>query len=215
MLIVGLTGGVASGKTETAKLFLELGGSVLEADEVGHRLLREEPVRTELVRAFGTHILGESGDIDRRALGYAAFQNRASLSKLNSVCHPPLLEHLRSAVRRAREQPGGVFVLVAALLVEWGLHREMDRVVTVEASKESRIQRLVRNHGLTRREAERRVTCQIDGRIRARVADYVINGDAPLPDMLAAARGIWELLEGEAGLSSRGGTTHGMERASR
>jgi dephospho-CoA kinase len=148
-------------------------------------------------------------------LGRLAFRNRASLSKLNAICHPPLLEHLRAAVREARERPRGVFVLVAALLVDWGLHREMDRIVTVEASRENRAQRLVRDHGFTRREAERRIGSQVDGGTRVREADYVVDGDAALPDMLAAARRIWSMLQRDAGIPDEGGTCHGMERASR
>jgi dephospho-CoA kinase len=215
VLVVGLTGGVASGKTETANLFRAQGGVVLEADELGHRLLREGPIKAALVSAFGSGILGSSGEIDRRVLGRLAFRNRASLSQLNAICHPPLLERLRTAVRAARERSGGVFVLVAALLVDWGLYGDMDRVVTVEASPENRARRLMHEHGYTRSEAERRVRCQIDRASRVGVADYVIDGDAPLPDMLIAAQGVWELLQEEACPSSGGGTDHGMARASR
>ncbi len=211
MLVVGLTGGVASGKSEVGTLFGQLGADVLEADSVGHRLLGEEYIRSALVRTFGPEILDPAGTIDRRVLGARAFRNRVSLRKLNAICHPPLLADLRGAISAARRRPPGVFVLVAALLVEWDLHEDMDRVVTVEATAAVRKRRLMRRFGLDERDAQRRVACQIDRHQRVREADYVIDGGSRMQDMLNAARDVWNQLQREALLPVGGSACHGVE----
>lgn len=216
MLVVGLTGGAASGKSEVGKLFNKLGAEVLEADEVGHRLLERGDLRDQLVGVFGESILDERGRISRRKLGSLVFRKRAALTRLNTIVHPPLLAALRAAVRRARRHGSGVFVLVAALLVEWGLHEEVDRVVVVDAPEGVRKRRLMETLGIAEDEAAGRVACQVDGRTRSQYADFSIDGGLPLEEVRAEARRIWTLLRSGsqpgAALPVGGGTGDGVAR---
>ena len=139
MISIGLTGNVASGKTVVADRWREAGVRVIDADRLGHDVLREdEAVRSALVDVFGESILDTAGAIDRAALGKRAFATDEGLQRLNAIVHPPLLARLRAALICAEADGGPLAVVAAALVFEFGLDRELDLMVLVTAPEELR-----------------------------------------------------------------------------
>ena len=202
-LVVGVTGGVAAGKTTVARILASGGGVVLEADRLGHELLAPRRVCwRELKRAFGPGILCPDGTVDRRRLGALVFRREAARRRLNRIVHPRLLRELARAVRRARRE-AQLVVLDAALLVEWGWRDRVDVLVVVDASRGTRVRRLM-DKGYTRREAEDRIRSQVGRRQKMAAADIVVfnQGDlralgvrvAALRRMLAGGRHGTEVL---------------------
>ena len=120
-MIVGVTGGIGSGKSTVCKVFASYGALVIDADTVGHETVKDPDVIAELVTVFGSDILTESGELNRRELGRRAFASDVSKDQLNSVVWPPLRKRMRRQIEEALvDQPGRAVVLDAALLVERG-----------------------------------------------------------------------------------------------
>ncbi len=188
MISIGLTGNVASGKTTVAERWREAGVRVIDADRLGHEVLREdEAARSGLVEAFGEEILDRAGDIDRQALGERAFATDAGIRRLNAIVHPPLLERLRAELGRAEMEGEPLAVVDAALVFEFGLDEELDLIVLVAAPKELRAERLRRSRGLDEGRIERIVTAQLPDAEKEAASDYVIVNDGSLEALRAAA----------------------------
>jgi dephospho-CoA kinase len=174
-LVVGLTGGIGSGKSTVAGILRKSGAVVIDADALGHRVLEIPRIRAALVRDFGAAILGEDGRIDRRALGRKAFRNKAATARLNRRVHPEILNRIRRGIRRAR----GCVVLDAALLYETGAEALCDRVWFVDAPRRRRLER-IRARGWSAREVSRRERTQMPLREKKRRADVVIDNGGPV-----------------------------------
>ncbi len=185
-LVVGLAGGVGSGKSSIASLFRNWGARVLDADVLGHRVLDLPAVRARLVRLWGPGLL-RNGRIDRRALAAVAFRSRRSLERLNRTVHPAILRALRREVRRNR----GWLVLDAALLFETGADALCDRVVFVHVPRAERIRRTAAR-GWTRGELARRERFQLPTAYKKKRADAVIDNAGPRSRTAAQARKIFD-----------------------
>src|SRR5678815_2671053 len=127
MLRIGVTGLMASGKTDVARRFVEHGAHLVEGDALGWEVLREPEVRDRLASLFGASVLGPDGEVDRRALGRIVFGEAAEMSRLNALVQPRLLQRVREAIEGPTDD--SVVVLDAALLSTWNLVPEMDGVV--------------------------------------------------------------------------------------
>jgi dephospho-CoA kinase len=174
-LIVGLAGGIGSGKSTVAALFRRLRGArVIDADVVGHRVLDRPAVKRRLVRAFGSGILGRDGEVDRSALARAAFRSRAAAGRLNRATHPAILREIRRELAASK----GWVVLDASLLFETGADALCDRVVYVEAPSALRRDRTARR-GWAPGERERRERLQAGPAAKKRSSDYVIDNAGP------------------------------------
>ncbi|MCX5795667.1 MAG: dephospho-CoA kinase [Elusimicrobia bacterium] len=175
VLVVGLTGGIGSGKSEALRALRGLGAATLCLDEVAHRVLSKGgPAYGPVRRAFGAAVLGPDGEIDRRALGRAVFADARRRRRLERLTHPVILREMRRTVRARRR---GLLVVDAPLLFEAGLEREFDLTVVVAAGWRARLRRLRRRDGLPVSELRRRMTAQLPLAEKARRADVVIGND--------------------------------------
>jgi dephospho-CoA kinase len=182
MLKVGLTGGIACGKTHVGRRLAARGLHVLDLDAVAHELTAPGGAAyDDVVRAFGPDILGAAGVIDRRALGARVFADGAALAVLNSLVHPRVREE---EARRARALAGTAAVLVteAALLVESGLHLRFDRLAVVDCRPEQQVQRLAGREGMTEVTARARIAAQMPVGEKRRFAHFVVDGSLPFEE---------------------------------
>ncbi|NKB87991.1 MAG: dephospho-CoA kinase [Acidobacteria bacterium] len=182
ILRVGLTGGIGAGKSSVATLLDGPGFLIIDADRLGHTVLRDdEEVRAELVGALGEEILDSAGRIERARLGALVFAEPRARERLEQVLHPRIraTEEDRVASWGVTE---GVAVTEAALLVETGGHERYDRLVVVTASPETRISRLA-GRGLTTEDARRRMAAQLPDEDKIAVADHVVDNDGDVHAM--------------------------------
>jgi dephospho-CoA kinase len=171
--IIGLTGGIASGKSVVSRTLKGLGMTVVDADAISHEILaKDNAIRQEVVRTFGTEVLNKGGDIDRGKLGGIVFQGPERRKTLESILHPPIREEMW---KRARESSGEDVVLDVPLLIETGAHKRVDLVVLVYATRELQIQRLMARDGISREEAVRRIDTQLSLEVKVSYAHYIIN----------------------------------------
>ncbi len=195
MLRVGLTGGLASGKSFIAEALEGLGCHLIRADELGHRTL--EPggeAYPGVLAEFGGGILKENGEIDRRKLAAEVFDNPERLAVLNRFVHPAVrrMEEESMAAFFARD-PGGIAVVEAAILVETGSHRRFDRLIVAACNEERQVERAM-HRGLSREEAMARLRRQMPLAEKAAVADYVIDTSGSKESTLAQTRAVFESL---------------------
>ena len=177
MLQIGLTGGLASGKTLVGMELARLGCHLIQADQLGHQvLLPEGEAYAQVVREFGPEILDRDGKIDRKALGAVVFNDPARLANLSAIVH--------LAVRRLQEQmiealrltdPDGMVVVEAAILVETGSYKKFDRLIVAACTLEQQIERAMRRDGLSREEVLLRLGRQLPLEEKKRLAHYVID----------------------------------------
>ena len=173
---VGLTGGIASGKSWVASQLRELNFRVLDADLLGHRLIEPgEAAHEDVVREFGRQILREDNSIDRKKLGTIVFADPKKLARLNAILHPRIEEatNAQFAKWRAEGVTDPVFV-EAALLVEAGMHERLDGLVVVWCRPEDQIERLLAR-GLTEKEAHHRIALQMPNEEKLKYATYKID----------------------------------------
>jgi dephospho-CoA kinase len=194
MRVIGLTGGIGSGKTTIAKFLSALGAVIIDADKVGHEALSPgSPVRDGVVAAFDKEILLPDGNIDRRALGKIAFSSPENMAKLNRIMHPWMYDTMKSRIEEFRRRGEKVVVLDAAILLEAGWQSLVDEVWVTKASPEIVIQRLkAREDGLSEADVLARIRRQITNEERVKQADIIINTDCSLAEVEAAVKKLWE-----------------------
>ena len=197
-IVIGVTGGIAAGKTTLSKILAErFGAVVISADEIGHELLRPgAEVYKEVVRRHGKRVLNPDGTINRKALARIVFHSPEELKWLNSLSHPRIVARVRSELSRLRRElpPGALVVVDAALLYEMGLDGDVDYVVAVVAPEEVRLERLLAQ-GMAEAEARARMSSQMPQEEKAERADFVIEGDAPLEEVERRAAEVVALLK--------------------
>ncbi len=177
MLLVGLTGGVGSGKTFVGRILESLGCVFIQADELGHAVLMPDgEAYPAVVEAFGNAILAPDGAIDRRALAAVVFNHPDLLERLNSIVHPAVRRRQDSLAAAARQRDPGVIVVVeAAILVETGSYKRFDRLIVTVCPLETQIERTIKRSGLSAVEVEARLRRQASDEERFRVADFVVD----------------------------------------
>jgi dephospho-CoA kinase len=195
---VGLTGGVASGKSTVLEMFARRGAHVIRADEVAHKLMSPgNAVYDRVVQTFGREILNPEGTINRPKLAERAFPNR--IGELNAIVHPAVLEaEDRWAEEILARDPQEVAIEEAALLIEAGGHKRMNKVVVVTCPMETKVERFASRSGLSleaaRAEVTRRMAAQMPDHEKAALADYVIDSSGTLPEVEQQVETIWNLL---------------------
>ena len=200
-IIVGITGGIACGKTTVSDLLTEKGAIPINADEIGHQLLKaDSPVIDELIKAFGKEILEESGDVSRKKLGAIVFKDKAAREQLNSILHPLIIERSRGQARQlVTEDPDCIVLLDAPLLIEAGAYDTVDLIVVVTASAKTQLQRtLERSIALGRPLTESEVQARIDAQMplteKIKYADVVIENDGTVEELHERVDVLWEEL---------------------
>ncbi|AXK37807.1 dephospho-CoA kinase [Streptomyces armeniacus] len=198
MVKVGLTGGIGAGKSEVSRLFASYGAVIVDADRIAREVVAPgtEGLRA-VVEEFGEDVLGPDGGLDRPKLGKLVFGDTGRLAALNAIVHP--LVAARSAEVEAAAGPDAVVVHDVPLLTENGLAPLYDRVIVVDASPETQLDRLVRLRGMTEAEARARMAAQATREERLAVADVVIDNDGPLEGLEPQVRKIWHELRGAGG----------------
>ncbi|MFT4218486.1 MAG: dephospho-CoA kinase [Micropruina sp.] len=205
VLLVGLTGGIASGKSAVADALAERGAVVIDADLLAREVV--EPGTSGLaavVRRFGAGILAADGGLDRAALGALVFADPDARRDLEAIVHPAV--RARAAALTAAAPSGSIVVQVIPLLVETGQQASFDVVVVVDIDPGTQIERLMARNGLSREQALARISAQADRERRLAAADEVIDNNGSRAELLAAADALWRRL---SVVSPRRSPTHG------
>jgi len=198
MLRVGLTGGLASGKSLVGRALADLGCYVIEADVLGRQVLEQGGATYDAVIAtFGKEILDPNGKINRRHLAAIVFADNADaqeqLAKLNALVHPPVkLRERDLANAYAREHPDGIVVTEAAILVETGSYRDYDRLIVAVCRPEQQIERSMERDGVSREEVLRRLRRQMPLEEKVKYADFIIDTSGSKEDTFQQVRSVCE-----------------------
>jgi dephospho-CoA kinase len=202
MLRVGLTGGIGCGKSAVAAMMRELGCHVLDADKMARDLVEPgRPAYAGVVAEFGRDILNPDGRINREALAKIVFADPARLARLNAIIHPFVEQELdRQFARLEQEDPRGIAVVEAALLVESGYYQRLDRLIVVWCRPEQQIERLTDPAGraMSREQAERRIASQAPQQEKRKLADDEIDCSTTIDSTLQQVTLLVERLKYQA-----------------
>jgi dephospho-CoA kinase len=194
--VIGLTGGIASGKSVVARRLAEHGAVHIDADELAREVVEPgQPALAEIAREFGADVLDADGRLDRAALASIIFVDPERRAVLNAITHPAVKQRARELMDEAEARdPDAVVVYDVPLLVEAQVDADhaFDLVVVVNASTETRIRRLVELRGLSRDEAVHRLNSQVSDTERLAIADIVIDSDGTIEETLQQADALWK-----------------------
>ncbi|POH61726.1 dephospho-CoA kinase [Cryobacterium zongtaii] len=194
MYLIGLTGGIASGKSTVAKRFAEHGAAVIDADQLARAAVAPgTDALAHIADIFGPEVIAEDGSLDRARLGSIVFGNPTALSVLNNVVHPAVRALSSAAIAAAeRSDPEAVVVYDVPLLVEASVGHPFDLIVVVHAEAETRVRRMVELRGMPEADARRRISAQAGDADRLAVADVVIDSMGSLDETLAQVDRLWD-----------------------
>ena len=196
MLKIGLTGGLACGKSFVGEALASYGCYLIHADELGHEALASggsafEPV----VREFGREILGADGEIDRRRLAARVFRDSEALARLNALVHPAVVRREEQLMTEfAAREPKGIAVVEAAILIETGSYRRFDRLILVTCSEKQQVERAMHRDGASEAEIRARLSRQMPLTEKQKFADFVIDTSGAKDDTLQQTRAVYEAL---------------------
>jgi len=196
MLRIGLTGGLASGKSLVGAALASLGCYLIQADELGHKvLLPGGEAYDAVVNEFGEAILDDEGMIDRRRLGALVFDRPERLEKLNSLVHPPVIRREQAIEEDiARCDPHAIAVVEAAILVETGSYKRFDKLIVAACTPQQQAERAMRRDGLSKEEVTARLSRQLPLEEKMKLADYVIDTSGSKEHALAQVRDVYHSL---------------------
>ena len=185
MILVGLTGGVATGKSTVAKMLKQYGAVVIDADQLARDVVKPgKPAWRAIVTLFGKTVLNPDRSLDRQTLGSIVFCNRTKRRQLERIIHPRVAREQHRLVRRiAKRKPHAVVIYEVPLLFEAGVDRRVDEIIVVTADRETQIVRLTKRNSLSRAEALRRIRSQMPLAKKIQQADHVLNGTLPRPSL--------------------------------
>ena len=178
MLLIGLTGGIGSGKSTVAAMLRDQGIRVVDADQIAREVVEPgQPALAELVEVFGQNILNDDGTLNRQELANRAFATEEATNALNTITHPRIEQETQRQFDLAAAEKENFLVYDMPLLVERGLHEEMDMVIVVHTDIEERVRRLVEHRGLDEDDVRRRMSHQVDDVTRLASADVLIDNN--------------------------------------
>ena len=196
MRVVGLTGNIASGKSEVSKILRELGAKVIDMDSIGKEIQdnNEGNVIDKILKAFGNRFC-DNGVLNRRLLGNYIFSNKEALNKLNSIMIPMMTGKLKEILSDERKKKTKIVVIDAAILFEAEWDKFTDEIWVVYAPKNLQIERLLKRENITRKEAEIRVDAQMPIREKMLRADFVIDNSGNLGEVTAQVMKLWKRIK--------------------
>ena len=200
-LIIGLTGGIACGKSTVTQLLQRRGADIIDLDQIGHELLKaNSPVMKQLLKTFGPEVLDLSGDVNRTKLGKIVFSDPLARQQLNDIVHPEIHRISRQlAQSKVKNQADSIIVIESPLLIESGGYRSVDYVVLVSATPDQQIVRLMKrsleqNKTMTQLDAEKRIAAQMSLKEKMAYADYIVDNQGDLTELGKQVDQLWLIL---------------------
>ena len=196
MLRVGLTGGIATGKSTVGAMFVELGCHLIESDQITHQLFEPgQAVHAAVVKQFGNRILAPDGTIDRRILGDIVFKDPQARAKLNSLVHPAIIQRQQEWLNDMEAQdPHGIAIVDAALMIEVGTYKNYDKVIVVTCSPEIQRERLRSRSALSEEKIESRIRSQMPNEEKTKYADFVIDNSGSVESTRVQVETVYQQL---------------------
>jgi dephospho-CoA kinase len=192
---VGLTGGIASGKSTVAAMFQALGVPLVDADAIAREVVAPgEPAYQEILEAFGAEVRAPDGTIDRKRLGAIVFTDRQARARLNAITHPRIAQRSGERLEALQKGPHPYVMYEAALLVENGIYKAFDALVVVAASEATQLHRLRARDAASEQEARARMEAQLPLHNKVEVADHVIHNDGSLDETEQQVRRVHQAL---------------------
>lgn len=193
MKVIGLTGGIGSGKSEVSRMLQALGAEIIDADRIGHQAYRPRTEAWEaVVAAFGEQILQPNSEVDRKKLGAIVFADSDALARLNGIMHPRMYKMLKERLEELREQGTEVAVVEAAVLIEAGWTPLVDEIWVTEAEEDVVVGRVRLRSNLPEEEIRRRIRSQLSGEERASHATAVIENNGGLEELRQRVQELWD-----------------------
>ena len=194
MIVIGLTGGIGTGKSTVSETLGQLGAMLINADLVGHdAYLPHQNVWQQVVDAFGAeNILGDNDEVDRRKLGPIVFGSPEAMEKLNGIVHPWMRKRMEEMIEAERAKGTKVVVLEAAILIESNWSLLADQIWVTTASAENVVKRIMARNGLSEEQIRARMAAQTTDEVRLRVANVVVDTNGTMDEVRAQVRQLWE-----------------------
>src|SRR6476661_7783048 len=199
MILIGLTGNIASGKSEVARMLADRGATLIDADELAREAVQPETqALRDIVKRWGKEVLASDGSLNRAALRQIVFADQSELDALNRIVHPGVTRLRDREIARAKERGDPIVVCVIPLLFERNLVDEFDAIVLVDAPRPLRLERLVSTRGLEETEAMNMIAAQMPAELKRARADYVIENNGSLDDLERDVDELWSSLHVDA-----------------
>ena len=192
MLLVGLTGNIASGKSEVARILAELGASVIDADVLSREVVEPgQPAHEAIVRHFGNEVLQPDGTLDRARLRDIVFSDAQQREALNQIVHPAVRRRRDELIEEAGARGDDIVIAVIPLLFEVAMQNEFDRIILVDAPEDVRLERLRRRSGLSAEEGRRMMEAQLDPYLKRQGSHFIIENDSTLAQLRKKVERTW------------------------
>jgi len=193
MIVIGLTGGIGSGKSEVSRMLAALGAQVIDADRIGHQVYQPRTEAWEaVVASFGKQILQPDGRVDRKKLGSVVFGDPEALARLNAIMHPRMYEFISQRLQQLRAQEAKVVVVEAAVLIEAGWAPLVDEIWATETAEAFVVERVSQRNNLTNEEIRNRIHAQMTGNQRAEHATTVLQNNDGLAELRQQVQKLWD-----------------------
>jgi dephospho-CoA kinase len=193
MRVIGLTGGIASGKSTAARTLTELGARIVDADQVARDIVAPgQPALAEIARTFGREMLQPDGTLDRKRLGAVIFADADKRAALNAITHPRIAMETQARLGKLRDEKLPVAIYEAALLVENGVHKALDGLIVVVCDEATQLRRLIDRDGYSEEDARARIAAQAPIADKVAAATWVVDTTGPLADTKKQLARVWE-----------------------
>ena len=199
MLLVGLTGNIAGGKTEVSRLLAERGATIIDSDVLAREVVEPgTPALTAIAKRWGRDVLNPDGSLDRAALRQVVFQDPDQLDELNEIVHPEIEKRRNEAIAEARDRGDSIVVCIIPLLFEKHMVEDFDKIVLVDAPRPLRFERLLKKRGVEEGEAVNMIASQMPAELKRVRADFCIENVGSRSDLKRDVESLWAELEREA-----------------
>lgn len=200
-MVIGLTGGIATGKSTISSILKELGAYIVDADIIARSVVQKgEKAYNEIVQHFGRKILMANGEINRKKLGHIVFSDSEKLKLLNQITHPEIIGRIKDKVEEYKDVGAKVIVIDAAILIEVGLDWYCDSIWLVSVDKETQIRRLMERDKFAYSDALNRINSQYTNERKSQFADVIIDNNKPIEEVKKKVKELWNIIiqRGEA-----------------